>query len=281
MIHFEGSLSSKDGTNLFYQSWKPEQDCQAIIAIVHGGGEHSGRYNNVVSYFIEKDYSLYGFDFRGHGKSAGKIGHVMDWGELRDDLNSYLQLIRDENPEKPLFIYSHSMGAQIALDYLTLSGYIQPTGIIASSPALAQPAVSALLISVSKALALIWPAFSLQTGLDINAISRDAEVVRAYRDDPLVSSMVSARFGAEFMACIDRVHANADKLNVPLFMFQGEADQIVPVAGTRQFFEKVSFTDKKLKMYKDGFHEPHNDFDQLKVFQDVEQWFIDHMPAMK
>jgi len=247
------------------------------MAIVHGGGEHSGRYANVVSYFVEKNYALYGFDFRGHGKSAGRKGHVMDWKELREDLDSYLQLIRDENSEKPLFLYSHSMGAQIALDYLTLNGNSQLTGLIASSPALAQPTVSPLLIHVSKALAVIWPTLTLQSGLDVNAISRDAEVVRAYRDDSLVSSKVSTRFAAEFMACIDRVQSNAGKIDVPLFMFQGGADQIIPVAGTRQFFDNVSFTDKKLKIYQNGFHEPHNDLQQQEVFQDVEQWLNDHM----
>ncbi len=280
MIHYEGHLSSQDGTSLYYQSWNPANACKAIIAIVHGGGEHSGRYANVVSYFIEKDYALYGFDFRGHGKSAGARGHVMDWKELREDLDSYLQFIREENPAKPLFLYSHSMGAQIALDYLTLNGINQPKGLIASSPALAPPAVSPLLIYVSKALSVIWPTLSLKSGLDVNAISRDSEVVRAYVEDPLVSSKVSARFGAEFMACIDRVQSNAAKLAVPLFMFQGEADQIIPVAGTQRFFDKVSIADKKLKFYKGGFHEPHNDLQQQEVFQDVEQWLDDHMTTM-
>lgn len=280
MNHYEGRLSSKDGTSLYYQSWKPEQACKAIIAIVHGGGEHSGRYANVVSYFTARNYALYGFDFRGHGQSAGSKGHVMDWKELREDLDSYLQLIREENSAKPLFLYSHSMGAQIALDYLTSNGNSQPQGIIASSPALAQPAVSPLLIQLSKALAVIWPTLTLPSGLDVNAISRDAEVVRAYCDDPLVSSKVSARFGAEFMACIDRVQANAAKIAVPLFMFQGGADRIIPVVGTQQFFDKVIIADKKLKIYQDGFHEPHNDLQQQQVFQDVEQWINDHMPAM-
>jgi alpha-beta hydrolase superfamily lysophospholipase len=79
------------------------------------------------------------------------------------------------------------------------------------------------------------------------------------------------------MACIDRVQSNAGKLDVPLFMFQGDADQIIPVAGTRQYFDKLSFADKKLKIYADGFHEPHNDLQQQQVFQDIEQWLNDHI----
>lgn len=82
------------------------------------------------------------------------------------------------------------------------------------------------------------------------------------------------------MACIDRVQANAAKLAVPLFMFQGGADRIIPVVGTQQFFDKVIIADKKLKIYQDGFHEPHNDLQQQQVFQDVEQWINDHMAAM-
>ncbi len=277
MIHDEGFFASTDGSKLYFQCWKPEMDCKAIIAIAHGSGEHSGRYGNMVNYFLEKNYALYGFDFRGHGKSAGQTGHVMSWQEYREDLDCFLQWVRTENPDKPLFLYSHSMGAQIALDYLTLNAKQPLAAVIASSPALAQPGVSPMLMRLGKLLSAIWPRFTLQNGLDVKAISRDPEVVRAYSEDPLVSSKISARFGTEFMACIDRVQSNADKLEVPLFIFHGEADQIIPVAGSRRFFDKVSFADKQLKIYPDGFHEPHNDLQQQEVFQDVEQWLNRHM----
>lgn len=285
MIHREGEFKSKDGLNLYFQCWKPAQivpqiepqDSKAIIAIVHGSGEHSGRYSNVVNYFGEKNYQLYGFDFRGHGKSEGKTGHVMDWQEYREDLDCFLQLVQAENPGKPLFLYSHSMGAQIALDYLTLNRHLPLTGIIASAPAIAPPAVSRLLIHAGKVLSIILPGFQLENGLDVNTISRDPEVVRAYSNDPLVNSKISARFGSQFLACIDRVQSNAANIDVPLFMFHGEADQIIPVQGTLQFFDKISFADKKLKTYPGGFHEPHNDLQKQEVFQDVEQWLNEHI----
>ncbi len=282
MLHNEGNFPSIDGCNLYYQSWQPEHDSKAIIAIVHGSGEHSGRYVNVCNYFLARNYCLYGFDFRGHGKSAGKVGHVSSWQQYREDLSSYLQLIHEQNPAKPLFLYSHSMGAQITLDYLSVEAARgkQLAGVIASAPALAQPAVNPLLLQIGKLLAVIWPTCMLQNGLDVNAISRDPEVVRAYGDDPMVSSKISARFGAEFMAGIDRVQANAGDIDVPLLLFHGCADRIIPVAGTRKFFERLRAADKTLKIYPDGFHEAHNDLQKLEVFQDVERWIGARLEAV-
>ena len=277
MIHHEGQFKSKDGLNLFYQYWRPPQENQAVIVIAHGSGEHSGRYANVVNYFGDKNYLLYGFDFRGHGKSEGKIGHVMSWQEYREDLDCFLQFVRAKNPDKQVFLYSHSMGAQIALDYLTINGHQPLAGLIASAPAIAPPAASPLLILVGKLLSIILPGFKLENGLDVNTISRDQEVVRAYSSDPLVSSKISARFASQFLACIDRVQSHAANIDIPVFIFHGEADQIIPVQGTLQFFDKISFSDKKLKIYQGGFHEPHNDVQKLEVFQDIERWLSDHI----
>ncbi len=277
MRHTEGNFSSIDRTRLYFQSWYPEQAYKATLAIVHGAGEHCGRYANVVNYFVDRDYALYGFDLRGHGRSGGRKSHVSGWQQYRDDLRCFLQLVRQQNPDKPLFLYGHSMGAQIALDYLafngeSLAGCKPISALIASSPALAQPDVSPWLLRLGKLLAVFWPLVTLQNGIDVQGISRDPQVVRAYREDPLVSSKISARFGVEFMDCIERVQLNASKIGIPLFMFHGEADRIIPVAGTRQFFDRISSTEKKLKIYPDGFHEPHNDLQKREVFEDVEKW---------
>lgn len=276
MNHREGRLKSRDGLELYYQCWEPSQQNQSerkpVIAIVHGGGEHSGRYANVVGYFGERNYPLYGFDFRGHGKSGGRTGHVSNWQEYREDLECFLQLVRDENPERPVFLYCHSMGAQIALDYLTINGHFAPVGVIASSPALAPPPASRLLILAGRILSAVMPGFPLDNGLDVNAISRDQEEVRAYSSDPLVSSRITARFGSQFLACIDRVQSNAANFDIPLLMFHGDADRIIPVQGTLQFFEKINSSDKQLKIYPGGFHESHNDLDKLEVFRNIELW---------
>ena len=274
MIHQDGHFSSHDGTKLYHQSWQPSQaeGCKAILVLVHGSGEHSGRYDNVVNYFEDRFYALYGFDFRGHGKSEGKVSHVMNWQEYREDLDSFLRFVQDKNPDKTLFLYGHSMGAQISLDYLTFDKHVPLAGMISSAAAIAPPKASASLILIGKFLSKVWPTFTLGNGLDVKDISRDPEVVKAYIDDPLVSSKISARFAAEFLACISRVQSNAAKIDVPLFMFHGETDKIIPAAGSKQYFEKVSLADKKLKIYKDGFHEPHNDLQKQEVFQDVEQW---------
>lgn len=281
MIHREGQFASEDGLNLYYQYWGPSQeppqpDNRAIIAIAHGSGEHSGRYSNVVNYFSKKGYPLYGFDFRGHGKSEGRISHVMNWQEYRADLDGFLRLVASQNPGAPLFLYGHSMGAQIALDYLTHNDHVPLAGVIASAPAISAPPASGLLKLVAKLISAIFPGFRLDNGLDVNFISRDPEVVGAYTNDPLVSSKITARFGAQFLSCIERVQSRAENIDVPLFMFHGDADQIIPMQGTLEFYNKINFADKKLKIYPGGFHEPHNDLQRREVFQDIEQWLDEH-----
>lgn len=283
MKHNTGWLSSNDNTELFYQSWHPEAEDSTVIALVHGAGEHSGRYTHLIDYFVKRNHCVYGFDFRGHGKSKGKRGHVLSWQEYREDLNSYLQLVIEENPDSQVFLYGHSMGGQITLDYLTKdknetdhSNRNKLSGAIVSAPAIAQPPINPLLLKVGRLLSRLWPAFPMDNGLDVNDISRDMDEVKAYSEDPLVSSRITARFGAEFIDAISRVQGNADGIRIPLFMFHGEDDKIIPVQGSRDYFEKVEFEDKTLKTYGGGFHEPHNDLQKLEVFSDVEQWLEKH-----
>jgi hypothetical protein len=117
MKHREETLIGFDGRELFFQSWEPEGAPRAVIAIVHGGFEHSGHYGFLVDSLVDKGFALAGLDLRGHGESKGKRCHLMDWNEIREDMGSYLSNLQKEFPGRPLFLFGHSMGAAIALDY--------------------------------------------------------------------------------------------------------------------------------------------------------------------
>lgn len=276
MKHSESKFEGHGKLQLIFQKWQPATETRAVFAIVHGFGEHSGRYTNVVNYLVPLGFTVYSFDHRGHGHSPGKRGHIMSWNEFREDVKHFIDMIHREKADKPLFLYGHSMGGLIVLDYV-LHYPEGLRGVIASGPALAQTGVSPFLLMLSRILSKIWPSFSIDTKLDAGAISRDPKVIKAYKGDPLVHAMASARFGTELTATMGWTHAHAFELKIPLLILHGEADRLVPPAGSRKFFENVNLNDKELQIYPGGYHEPHNDIEHETVLKDLERWLQKHL----
>jgi len=216
MNHLESKFTGAGGLELFHQIWQADASPKAHIALVHGIGEHSGRYPNVAAHFPPRGYTVHGFDLRGHGRSPGRRGHINAWSEFREDVRAYIRMISAQAEGKPVFIYGHSLGGLIALEYvLHYPDLLQ--GVIASAPAVGQSAISPVLIFLSRVMSRVMPTFSLQTGLDATAVSRDPAVVNGYAD-PLVHSFASARFGTEAMAAQAWTNAHAPDLKLPLLI---------------------------------------------------------------
>ena len=276
MKHSESTFKGSENLPLYYQSWQPEGDTKAVMAIVHGFGEHSGRYMNVVNKLVPAGYAVYGFDHRGHGKSPGQRGHISRWNEFTEDVRRFLEIVQEEQKGKALFLYGHSLGGLIVLDYV-IANPKGLKGVIASGPLLSQPGISPVLLLLSKVMSRIWPGFSIDTKLDVNTISRDPEVIKAYEQDPLVHSLASARFGTEISAATEWTQAHADKITLPLLIVHGAADVLVEPQGSAEFFDKVTFADKERIVYPEGRHESHNDIDREKVLQDIFIWLEKHI----
>jgi predicted alpha/beta-fold hydrolase len=118
MPHQEGRFSGAGSQGLHYQCWEPEARPRAIVAVVHGFGEHGGRYGNVVRHLVPHGYAVYAFDHRGHGRSPGQRGHINAWSEFRGDVREFLSLIRQEQSKRPMFLLGHSLGGLIAIEYV-------------------------------------------------------------------------------------------------------------------------------------------------------------------
>jgi alpha-beta hydrolase superfamily lysophospholipase len=277
MNHHEGHFQGEDGMRLFYQGWLPEQAPKAILLIIHGLGEHSGRYSHVVNSLVPEGYVVFTFDQRGHGKSADKpIAHVNSWSEYLSDVKLFLNVVRGQIQGLPLFLIGFSMGGLIALEYaLDNPGGLR--GVIASGPAVGAVDAPPLLLFIGRILSRILPGFSLETGLNVDGLSRDPAVVRAYVDDPLVTGKATARWSTEFTKAIDRTRARAGGLTLPLLILHGEADTLVPAEGSRNFFEQVTFADKERIVYPGGYHEPHNDIQHEQVVVDLQRWLEAHL----
>lgn len=276
MDHLEATLQIGPGQDLYYQRWRPENDPKAVLVIVHGFGEHSGRYPNIVDTLVPEGYAVYSCDNRGHGKSFGERGHIDRWEDFRSDVFSFIKLVEEKEPDIPLFLMGHSLGGLIALEYiLRVPDGVE--GVIASGPALTQGSVNPLLLVVSKIMSRLMPTLSLDTKLEGLNVSRDPEVVNTYLNDPLVHSMASARFGTEMASAAKWVRRHPQELKVPILIVHGGADKLVDPKSSRDFFEGIKLEDKTRIEYEGYFHEPHNDLGWEKPVSDILKWLEDHL----
>ena len=277
MTHDEGIFRGSGGTGLYWQGWRPERDPRAALAIVHGHGEHSGRYMNVVDFLLPRGYAVYGFDHRGHGRSRGRRGHIDSWTDYREDVREFLRSLAAREAGRAIFLMGHSMGALVVLDYLLHD----PDGIrgaIISAPPLEPAGVAKpYLVFLSRVLSKTCPRFPLRLALDASALSRDEGVVRTRSADPLVHGRFTARWGTEALAAIARVKTRAAGVKVPVLFIHGEADRLNLSEGSCRFFERTASADKTLRIYPEMFHELHNDIGYHRVLGDLELWLGRHV----
>ncbi len=277
MKHEEGQFAGVGELSLYYQCWQPEEDARAVLVIVHGLGEHSGRYMNVVNHLVPLGYAVYGFDHRGHGRSPGPRGFINNYIEFRGDVRNFLQMVREREGKRPLFLMGHSMGGGIVVNYVLHDpeGF---AGVIASAPTVGKLNIQPVLAFASRMMSGVLPKLSIDNGLDVTGISRNTAVVQAYKDDPLVHSKGTPRLGVEIMDNAAWNMANAREWEPPLLMLHGDADRIVNVDETRAFFAQVQQPDKELIIYEGGYHESHNDVHYQQVVADLARWLGQHLP---
>ena len=271
----ELTFTGHDGLELFYRRWRPEVTPKAVLPIVHGHGEHSGRYANVADWFVPREYSVYALDLRGHGRSQGKRGALGDFCEYREDVRAFLDLVQESEPA-PVFLVGHSLGGLIALDYV-LRGSDGLAGVVASGPVLSAPGVSPFLLWLSKVLAQLWPGLTLESGLDTSALSRDPAVEEAYVNDPLVHSKGTARMANEMMRTVAWTQAHAAEMALPCLVIHGSEDRLCPPEGSQVFIDNMSFPDKERIEYEGYFHEVFNEPGKEQVFADIEAWLERHL----
>lgn len=274
--HVENTFRGSGGLELYCQYWKPETS-RGVVAIVHGVGEHSGRYTNIVRHLTSRGLAVFAYDLRGHGRSPGRRIHINNWNEYHEDLTAFLQMIREQAPRGPLFLYGHSMGALISLDYLILNSQGLQGAILSGIPLEPAGVAKAHLVAAARMLSWICPTFALSLELDHSALSRAPDVVKAYASDKLVSGRVTVRWGTETLAAIDRVKSQAARINIPILLIHGEADRLNLANGSRRLFEAIPFADKTLRIYPDTYHEPHNDLNYENVLNDVSLWLSQHL----
>jgi alpha-beta hydrolase superfamily lysophospholipase len=269
-----GELVASDGIRIFYRHYQAVPE-QARMVIAHGLGEHSGRYGNVIERVVPNGFSVWAPDHRGHGRSGGRRGHVLNFAQYLSDLRLTVELVKKDMPGgMPCFLLGHSMGGLIAL-YFAQRHPEHIDGVVASSPGLGLAIeIPPLKKVLGSFMSYVWPGLTMGNELDATKISRDSNVVSAYEDDPLVHGRISVRLFTEFLAAMESVNQQASTLNVPVLMQVAGDDYLVRADSSKQFFEKLTLQDKTLHVYDGMYHEIYNspEDQKKKVLDDLEAW---------
>jgi len=277
MKHKEGHLKGLKDLNIYYQCWLPDDKTKAVLLVAHGLAEHSGRYRNLVDYFVPKDYAIWALDFRGHGKSEGMRSYIERFDEYLTDLKSLFDTVRKENGDKKIFLVGHSMGSTVAVPYV-IEHQKDLAGLIVSGSSLTRSStVSPVLIALAGVISAILPKMGV-TILDASTISKDQAVVDAYVNDPLVfRGKIPARTGAEMVRMWRELPEQMPRIELPILIMHGSSDRLSDPVGSRLLYEKVSSKDKTIKMYDGLYHEIFNEPEHEMVFADMEIWLDKHI----
>lgn len=252
------------------------QEILGVVVLCHGFGEHYRRYLPEVIPQLEKSgLAVVAYDNIGHGQSGGKRGHCPNYQTLLDILEMIIERAESLYPAKPLFLYGHSMGGNLVLNYALRRKHLIK-GVIATSPYLRlafEPPKWKMILA--KTMLHIFPSITLPSGLDPEGISRIPEEVDRYKKDPLVHDKVSPMFSLPIMAAGEWAIVHSNLLNVNTLLLHGTGDQIIDYRGTEAFHENASTT--TLKLLEGGYHELHKDLCSKEMLGLINNWLAQQL----
>ena len=256
----------------FYGKYFQPKNVKAIIVLVHGMGEHSERYERfVIPFFNQNSIGVITYDQFGHGLTTGTRGHNPGFEDVLDCVAIVIKKALEVFGKKPIFLYGHSMGGNVVINY-ALRRKNQLNGIIATSPflrlAFKPPSWK---ISLGKILQKIMPSITMSNEIDVEAISRDKNEVELYKNDPLVHDKVSPNYSIVFMETGEWAIQNANKLELPMLLMHGTGDSLTSWKASKEFAKKGN-ENVELSLFKDAYHELHNELNKNEVLERMNTW---------
>ncbi len=279
-------FTARDGENLALYHWQAEQSihhpgngstpARGVVLMVHGLGEHAGRYDHVANLLCNWGFEVCAYDQRGHGESTGVPGTLPSLNALLGDLAEVLDATAHEYPELPVILLGHSLGGLVASRFVSL-GTRQVKALVLSSPAL-DAGLGVFQKLLLKVLPGIAPNLRVGNGLDANFISRNPKVVQAYLSDRRVHNKISPRLGQFIATAGPATVAAADEWRIPTLLMYAGADKLVNPAGSRRFAERAAQSKAvkpgtvTAKCFEGYYHELFNELEPAPVFELLKTW---------
>lgn len=273
-----GSFTTVDGLSLFTRAWAPQAPPTALVLLVHGYAEHSGRYDHVAQTFVEQGAAVHAYDQRGYGRSEGRRAYVEYFEQYLADFDQFRAYARARTPDVPVFVIGHSMGGLLAILY-SLNRTPDFRGLLLSSPALeVNPDLAPWLRRISRWLGRYFPTLpTVRSPQD--SISRDPAVVEEANTDPLnYHGRTLARTGAELLRASEHARSRLGELDTPFIVIHGTADLLATPEWSTRLYERASAADKTLKLYDGLYHETFNEPEKEKVLTDLGTWLGERIP---
>jgi acylglycerol lipase len=262
MVHKEGNFKGVDDFNIYYQCWLTEESAVAILLVAHGFAEHSGRYMNLVNYFVPKGYAVYALDHRGHGRSDGERVQINKFTDYLKDLKTFFDIVRKENTHEKIFLVGHSMGAAISTSYVIRQQH-ELSGLILSGGGI-----------VTRDMDL--PQRKPGQPLNTEFLSRDPAVIEAYENDPLVyRGPLPERSGPALSGY--ELAELVPQIKLPILIMAGNDPLVTDGIRSKALYEKVGSEDKTLKLYDNLRHEIFNEPEHKEIMAEMEDWLNAHI----
>jgi len=287
MITNEHTFQNNEGISLFYHEWLPDgddirglptnDDIRAIVFVVHGHGEHSGRYTHVAQSFTEAGFACYGIDHRGHGKSAGDRAYIPDMELAVADLRLLYDKITPQYPDKPVLIFGHSMGTLISLLF-TLRYQSDVTALVLTGVAITgEESQPALLVSSLMFVASLMPKLTLSPPSSATVLSTDPDIIGQWENDPLNWHGMWRLGTSKAMILAGRtLRERIQELTLPLLVMHGGADELTPSSGATLIEQQAKSADITVKIYDGLRHELVNEVGKEDIIQDITDWLVAH-----
>jgi lysophospholipase len=268
----DGTIGGVRGLRLAYRAWE-SRNARAAIVIVHGLGEHSGRYAEFAERMAGFGISCFAMDLRGHGLSEGRRGHVPHFDIFLQELDRFRREVEGlAEFRAPLFLLGHSLGGLIALRYQEEYN-TRFEGAIIISPWLATAmSVPRWKANAAQALSKVLPALPFRAGIRPQFVSRDADVVEAYRADPLVHDTVTPRFFSEVSTAMGLALQRSERIQEPLLFMAAGDDRLVDTDRSLRFARSLTAPDLTVKVYAGHYHELLNELDRASIHREIRDW---------
>jgi alpha-beta hydrolase superfamily lysophospholipase len=266
----EGFIESAGGAKIAYRGW-PQAGAKITFAVVHGLGEHAGRYEAFAKGMARHGMGTFAVDLHGHGKTPGQRGHVDSWSQWMDDVSKFTEHVAEVAGGEVVPV-GHSFGGAALLSTVIAGKPPLSRRFIVSSPALkVKVAVPAWKISLGRAASRVLPKLALDNEVDPKLLSRIPEVVEAYRADPLVHSKISSRLYTEWLAATKHILDHAADIKIPFLILAGTNDGLIDPQGSKDLHDRSSSV-SELRLLEGRYHEPFNDRDNEEVFTLITNW---------